>query len=251
VVVIAAGEDPARALAGVDLADYEVEEFVGGPIWHVDGLRRAGASAFRLASSYLGTCHGFACGEPLGSVVRLDAAADAVAAFADRCLDALGLRDGAFHLEAIEGPDGPVFLEVGARVGGGEIPFTLSEVYGVDLVGDWFRTVAGEPPRTLPTRLPTEHAGFLMLPEPAGRTLLAREDPTGRIAHLYAAELPEPGHHFDGHGGYEALLGRFRYRGPSAKHVTEAIHETITTYRYELTSHQVGADTGAVAGEGR
>ncbi|NML53000.1 biotin carboxylase [Streptomyces sp. R302] len=235
VVVIEPGTDPAVTLAGLDLTEYEAEEHVSGPIWHVDGLRHQGRTCFRLSSQYVGTCYGFAQGEPLASVVRLDEQADLVGEFADRCLDALDLRDGPFHLEVIESADGPVFLEVGARVGGGEIPFVLHDVYGVDLVGDWLRVVTGQPPRTLPQGAPREHAGFLMLPEPAGRTLVSRQSPLEGVEYLYAEVLPEPGHRFDGSGGYEELLGRFRYRAPSAKHLTDAVTETLRTYRYVLT----------------
>lgn len=235
VVVIEPGTDPAAALAGLDLAEYEAEEHVSGPIWHVDGLRRGGRTRFQLSSQYIGTCYGFSRGEPLGSVVRLDEKADLIGEFAGRCLDALDLRDGPFHLEVIDSADGPVFLEVGARVGGGEIPFVLHDVYGVDLVGDWLRVIMSQAPRTLPRGAPREHAGFLMLPEPAGLTLESRQSPLERVEGLYAEVLPEPGHRFDGTGGYEELLGRFRYRAPSAKHIIDAVDETLQTYRYVLT----------------
>jgi biotin carboxylase len=242
VVVVRDASDPLPDLSGGAPEGghpeeaYEVEEFLEGPIWHVDGLRHRGATVFRLASRYLGTCHGFTLGEPLGSVVVRDTEADAVADFADRCLDALGLADGPYHLEVIQHPDGLAFLEVGARVGGGEIPFVLHEVYGVDLFHEWIRVLLGEDPVGIPASGPDpqEHAGFLMLPEPKGRTLLSRESMLGRVPHLYAEELPRPGHHFDGSGGYETILGRFRYRGPSAKDVEQAIMETIASYAFEL-----------------
>ncbi|MEV8597891.1 hypothetical protein [Streptomyces sp. NPDC052012] len=218
------------------LDDYEVEEFLDGPIWHVDGLRHRGATVFRLASRYLGTCHGFALGRPLGSVVVRDEEAGLIGGFADRCLDALGLSDGPFHLEVIQHADGPAFLEVGARVGGGEIPFVMDEVYGVDLVHEWIRVLLGEHPVGIPESGPDPetYAGFLMLPEPRGHTLVSRTGMLGRIPHLYAEVLPAPGHRFDGTGGYDTILGRFRYRGPSAKDIEEAIAETIASYRYEL-----------------
>ncbi|WP_255950793.1 ATP-grasp domain-containing protein [Streptomyces odontomachi] len=237
VVVVKDASDPLPDLSGgAQDEGYEVEEFLDGPIWHVDGLRHQGGSVFRLASRYLGTCHGFTLGEPLGSVVAHDAEADAVADFADRCLDALGLAEGPYHLEVIQHPDGLAFLEVGARVGGGEIPFVLHEVYGIDLFQEWIRVLLGEAPVGIPASGPDPqlYAGFLMLPEPEGHTLLSRTSMLGRVPHLYAEELPQPGHHFDGSGGYEAILGRFRFRGPSAKDVEQAILETIASYHYEL-----------------
>lgn len=215
--------------------EYEAEEFLNGPIWHVDGIRYQGATTCRFASRYLGTCHGFALGRPLGSVLHRGEEAEAIADFADACLDALGLTDGAFHLEVIQHRDGPVFLEVGARIGGGEIPFVIHEVYGLDLFQEWVRVLLGASPSGSTASDSTEHVGFLMLPEPVGHTLVSRTGLVGRIPHLYAEELPSPGHRFDGSGGYEHILGRFRYRAASAPLIERAIEETLAAYHYELT----------------
>ncbi|WP_447008243.1 ATP-grasp domain-containing protein [Saccharothrix isguenensis] len=234
VFVFDTGDDHAAALAGVDLTDYEAEEFLEGPIWHVDGLVQRGKPVFHTTSRYIGTCHGFSLGRPLGSVVQTGEQAARVADFAFGCLSVLGLDDGAFHLEVIEQPDGPAFLEVGARVGGGEIPFVSRDVYGVDLIGDWIRVELGEPPRTLPASEPTEIAGFLMLPEPVGSRLVSRESMVGGVRGLYAEDLPEPGHVFDGKGGYETILARFRFRGPTSQAVTESITATLARFHYTL-----------------
>lgn len=233
-VVLPAGADPHAALAGVDLDGYQVDEFLDGPIWHVDGLVRDGAVLCARASRYVNTCYDFACGRPLGSVVHSGPEADAVVAFAGRCLGVLGLRSGAFHLEVIQEPAGLAFLEVGARVGGGEIPFVFRDVYGVDLVGDWVRMELGEEPRTAPGPATDEHGGFLMIPEPVGQRVTARRSMMGAVPELYAEVLPPVGHVFDGHGGYETLLGRFRYRAPTAEAIERAIERTLDLYEYEL-----------------
>lgn len=233
-VVLPAGADPYEALSGIDLDGFQVDEFLSGPIWHVDGLLRAGELLCSRPSRYVNTCYDFARGVPLGSVVQSGPTADAVVDFADRSLRALGITDGAFHLEVIEADGGLAFLEVGARVGGGEIPFVFRDVYGVDLVGDWIRIELGEPPRTTPGRDTGEHAGFLMLPEAVGLRVVARRSMVGAVPGLYAEVLPPVGHVFDGHGGYETLLGRFRYRGATAGDVERAIARTLSLYEYEL-----------------
>jgi hypothetical protein len=230
--IIQPGADPAGELAGKDLSHYEVEEFVAGPIWHVDGLMHHDKPAFAIASRYLNTCYDFAQGTELGSIVQRGPRADQVVEFAIQCLTGLGLSDGAFHIEVIEGPEGLVFLEVGARIGGGEIPFVCRDVYGVDLVGDWIRIILGDEPQTVPSIGIHEHAGFLMLPEPVGRRLRSRTSLLGRISGLYAEELPDVGHLFDGQGGYDTILGRFRYRGDSAEAVERAILDTLARYSY-------------------
>ena len=233
-ILLAPGADAVGELAGHDLTGYEAEEFVDGPIWHVDGLLRNGAPVFALASRYLNTCFDFGRGTPLGSVVQHGPEADRMLEFALRSLQALGLETGAFHLEAIQHADGPVFLEVGARVGGGEIPFVCRDVYGVDLIGDWIRLELGEQPLTVPAAA-VEHGGFLMLPEPVGMQLLDRPSLVGTVPGLYAEVLPDPGHVFTGEGGYDEILGRFRFRADTADAVETAILATIDRYRYTAT----------------
>lgn len=233
-LALPSGTDIPLALVGLDLNGYEVEEFLRGPIWHIDGLMHSGKMVFGRASQYINTCYDFSRGRPLGSKVSAGEQADEIVAFSYRCLEILGLLDGAFHLEVIQTETGPAFLEVGARVGGGEIPFTFWEVYGVDLIGDWIQTELGEAPLTAPGRNGAEHAGFLMIPEPVGQRVVTRNSMLGLVDGLYAEVLPEPGHVFDGHGGYQRLLGRFRYRGASEADVEAAIAATLRLYRYEL-----------------
>lgn len=234
-IVLPEGADISHELsAGTNLSHHEVEEFLTGPIWHVDGLMRRGAPLLALASRYINTCYDFLLGQPLGSVVQSGPVAERVSAFAVQCLSVLGLRNGAFHVEVIEHADGMAFLEVGARVGGGEIPFVLRDVYGVDLIGDWIHVELGDNPQTVPVATPHEYAGFLMLPEPIGRRIRSRPSMVGRIPGLYDEVLPAIGHVFDGKGGYNAILGRFRYRGATPEAVEQAVYATLADYAYVL-----------------
>lgn len=225
--------------AGLGLDQYEVEEFITGRIWHVDGLLDRGRPLFVAPSCYVNTCYEFSRGTPLGSVVRTDERADQAVDYAVRCLAALHVHSGAFHLELIESPAGFVFLEVGARVGGGEIPFVIRDVYGVDLIGDWIRLELGERDAlTASAAGPiVEHAGFLMIPEPVGTRLRERNTLIGQIPELYEEILPPIGAVFDGTGGYEKILGRFRYRGPTSAEIENAIRETLIRYTYVLDKH--------------
>lgn len=236
IFVVAPDEDLAATLAGVELADYEVEEFLEGPVWHLDGLMVDRSMAFGRASRYMDTCYGFSRGRPLGSAVQTGPEADALLAFAEACLRSLGLDRGAFHFELIQTASGPVFLEVGARAGGGEVPWVLQNVYGVDLIGDWIRLELGQDPITLPDpdRPDAEHGGFLLIPEAHGKRVLSRTSMLDAVPELYAEELPVPGHEFDGKGGYKFILGRFRYRGRDSAAVEAAILATQREYRCEL-----------------
>ncbi|MFJ5220508.1 hypothetical protein ACIP98_38235 [Streptomyces sp. NPDC088354] len=140
------GRSAAAVLQGVDLSGYEVEEWIEAPVWHIDGLLHDGDPVAVYPSRYLGTCLDFTqLNAPVGSVVQHGPLAHCMAAFVVQCVTWLGLREGVFHLEAFEAQDGPVFLEAAARVSGGPIPFSIRDIYGVDLVADWIRLHLGEP----------------------------------------------------------------------------------------------------------
>lgn len=229
--------------------DHECEEFIQGPIYHVDGLVAEGELRFARAWRYLNTCYDFAKGRPLGSVMLDPPRARPLVAFARESLRALGLHQGAFHLEVIEGREGFHFMEIGARVGGGEIPFVIRDLFGVDLIGDWLRLELGEAPATLAVDRAEspEIGGFLMIPEPVGCELVSRRSPLGSVPGLYDHDLPLPGHVFDGRGGYDVLLGRFRFRGAAPEAVERAIWRTLDLYTYELRASAMRAAGGVLA----
>lgn len=252
--VVSSGDDLSELLGQVDLTGYEVEEFLDGPVWHLDGMMLDESMAFGRASRYMDTCYGFAQGRSLGSAVQTGPEARELLAFAEACLCALGLSDGPFHFELIQTPTGPAFLEVGARIGGGEIPWVLRDVYRVDLIGDTIRLELGERPVTVPKEgdgdADREHGGFLLIPEAHGKRLVSRSSMVGAVPTLYAEALPAPGHVFDGKGGYNRILGRFRYRGPSAAAVEEAIVATQAQYEYVLEQLPDEFATDAPAADG-
>jgi hypothetical protein len=108
-----------RAQAEFDLSRYEIEEFIEGPILHIDGLVQSSKVLIQIPSRYIGTCLGYAQGQPLGSV-QIEPSKE-VEEWTQACIRAVGIENGCFHLEAIQSPKGLVFLEIGARVGGADV----------------------------------------------------------------------------------------------------------------------------------
>lgn len=228
----------ARAWTAIDPETYECEEFVPGPICHVDGLIQNGTLTFSMASRYVNTCLQSAQGLPHGSVMIDDPdLRRELTAFALRSVEALGLSSSAFHLELIL-RDGatPVFLEVGARLGGGEIKPLVQDLYGVDLPREWINLQlgAGRAMRCSGDVI----GGWLVVPPPreAPYEVIDVSSLSGEVPHLYHEALPRPGEVFD----QSRLLqdrwtgGRFRYRGPSTAEVEQAITETIQRYRLRV-----------------
>ncbi|MCH7344813.1 ATP-grasp domain-containing protein [Pelomonas sp. CA6] len=110
---------------------FEVEEFVSGSILHVDGIARRGRIEAMVQSRHVGTCLAYAGGEPFGCCQQ--DLAPGMAAWVARVLAAVEIRDGAFHLEAIDTRHGPVFLEIAHRVGGGRINEVFERKTGLHL----------------------------------------------------------------------------------------------------------------------
>lgn len=133
---IAALDDRSTGVAAVDgerpnYDAYELEEFVAGPILHFDGLVRDGVVEVACGSHYIGTCQRYNENEPLGSY-QIDLDAERIA-WIQRVIEAVRIRVGAFHLEAIESERGLVFLEIGNRTGGAGVTQATSLAWGVDL----------------------------------------------------------------------------------------------------------------------
>jgi hypothetical protein len=126
---------------GAGLDGFEVEEFVTGPIIHVDGMLIDGKPVAIQASRYVGTCLGFAEGAPLGSV-QIELTPE-LSRWTEECLAAVSITTSLFHLEGIETPDGLVFLEVGARFGGADVVDTFELATGVHLPSQYLRLVTG------------------------------------------------------------------------------------------------------------
>jgi hypothetical protein len=121
----------APGIADFDPRRFELEEFVDGPILHYDGLMLNGELVAGIASKYLGTCLGFAHGEPLGSVQTPERTA--LRAPAMEFVHAVGIRNGPFHLEMIDAEGGLAFLEVAARAGGAGVVDVFQRATGIDL----------------------------------------------------------------------------------------------------------------------
>ncbi|MFJ2281261.1 acetyl-CoA carboxylase biotin carboxylase subunit family protein [Pseudomonas sp. NPDC087803] len=134
-------QQPARAFdeisrkiseLSLSIDEFQVEEFISGPIRHFDGLVQNGRILTLLSSQYVGTCLDYMeRGHPLGSW-HLETTAP-MQAWVSAALEAVQIRNGAFHLEAIMEGDEPVFLEVGNRVGGADVVATYELATGIHL----------------------------------------------------------------------------------------------------------------------
>ncbi|MBI5622475.1 MAG: ATP-grasp domain-containing protein [Elusimicrobia bacterium] len=93
----------------------------------------------------------------------------AVLEMAKKAIPALGLRDGAIHLEAKICTDGPRLIEANARMGGDYIYDWVNEVWGVDLIEEAARICAALPCKVKKPKEPKVHlVGNYIIPPSSG-----------------------------------------------------------------------------------
>jgi hypothetical protein len=232
-------EDTLRELlTRVDIDDYEIEEFVDGAIYHVDGFVGADSRIlFMAVSRYVNDCLAFeAGGQPLGSVVvQASALRTRIEEFAQRCLSGLGMAAMPFHLELFVTPAGDlVFLEVAGRIGGAEVPYLTEKLFGVNLFQPWLDALC-EGRVDLPPRTGDPSGGWLIIPKPQGlpARVVSVTSMRGRFPTIWRELVPEPGDVLQPGGSYDAVhSGRFILVGDE-KTVEEDIRSIIAGFRIE------------------
>lgn len=225
-------------LQQVDLARYELEEFIEGAVYHVDGFAEAdGSVPFQVVSRYIGNCLDFVSGAPLGSViVQQSPLRERIENFSSGCIAALGLRTTPFHLELFVQDDGSlVFLEVGARVGGSEVPHLTNKAFGVNLFEHWLRGLAGERV-AVPPKHGDPSGGWLVVPKP--RELPCRVEVAtpmkGFVESIWRELLPAPGEVLEPGGSYDALhAGRFIFLGAREEQIEADIRSVMQSFQFK------------------
>ncbi|MDG9716057.1 hypothetical protein [Streptomyces sp. DH24] len=221
-------------------AGYEVEEFVAGPIYHIDGVVRDGEMRWFCASRYLDTCFNFQHGnQPLAAVTSDDPELTArMREFTATVLDALGLADSTFHMELFHTPDDRlVFLEIGNRFGGAGISWHQRTVFGVDLAREAVLACLGRPsevvtPRTMLDTPEPAASGWLYMPLGARGPVQVLDvtAPDELPDEVLSADIPAVGDVLNGRGNVWRTSGRFLVGGPSEAAVEQSMGRIVDTY---------------------
>ena len=130
-------------------ADYVLEQFIPGDVFHVDSIVFNGQPLFAMVSRYatppMAVAH-----EGGIFVTRTLPGEDGVVAplqeMNARVLSTFGMRQGVSHTEFIRAGDGQLhFLETSARVGGAFIVDVIEAASGINLWREWAKVeIAGE-----------------------------------------------------------------------------------------------------------
>lgn len=156
--------------------EYEYEEFIDGSLYHCDAVVHGGQRLFAECSLYSCGNFDFQRGQLLGSLPlqRTHPHRATLLDFSARVLRALGMPDGATHMEVfIDRRGEPVFLEVAARAPGLLIVPLYERQFGVNMLNLEFDIQMGlEATAARPTRA---HHFYSLVPSCEGRVVSLRE----------------------------------------------------------------------------
>lgn len=214
---------------------WDLEEYIEGSLLHIDGLvDPKGKVTLAVPSRYVNTCLAFTQGAPLGAVMLEPGTPlhGRVVKFSVQCIEAIGLKACPFHLEIFHTTgDDLVFLEVGARVGGADVPSVMHQATGINLFGEWVNMCMDQPAML---QAPTQSIGaWLMFPRPEGLPLrvqsVTRFD--GRLPTLYRQLVPEVKQVLEHEDGYCSMQsGRFLFAGPSSDQVVKDVERVMNEF---------------------
>ncbi len=232
------------------LLEYEVEEFISAPIGHVDGYIQEGEVKFAKVSKYIGTCLSYQEGNSLASyTLDNNKESNKIIEFASSCLKHLKAKNNIFHLELFFA-DEPIFLEVGMRIGGGEILWVMRDVFKVNLFDIWMRILLKKENIVSEENTQNTVAGFLMIPLPKDKKLIEVQFNDDGIQEIYSSKImsAENIHCFSGEN--EKMLASFRYKSNNLESLIAAIQKTSENFRpiyamnesiYEKTSPYINS----------
>lgn len=217
-----------------------VQSYCPADVGHVDGFWTGSTVSVWRASRCLVPPAEFLRGQPYASVEIDDQQLlSQIHSFTSAVCSAMSSGPTVFHLEFFlaDRSDGGwdiSFLEIGARVGGAEIPFIWHEVHHRDLYAVATDLQLGRP-ADLPAIRDHQIGGWMVVPTPVPRPCMVQ------VAHLdlpigagpYAMELPIPHTEIPSVSGYEYCGGRFRFSGPSTAAVEDKIRRTAAAFRLE------------------
>jgi biotin carboxylase len=221
-----------RYLAQAPRTDMEIESFVDGPMYHVDGLILDGELVFISPFRYVNDCLSYRKSEFLGfhTVGAADPLYQRLVSNAREVVATLpSPRHMAFHCELWHTPDDQiVFCEIASRTGGALISSTIKHGFGFQIDKEWFYAECGLA-RTLPSQLSYQPAGAVLLPPLDG---ILEHIPNGNEPpYVREAEIPGVvGQRY--HGGVKSgfFVAGYVVAGSSETDVARHISETAAWF---------------------
>ena len=145
-----------------------IQELVEGAEYSIESFTRNGTSTHLCLTRKIvtGGEHRVELGHGLPAVLPADTT-QAVYKQVELAIAAVGIRNGAAHTEVVLAPDGQcTVIEIGARIGAGQIGFLIQHALGIDPWAACLDIALGRPARLTPIRRGYATVRFLTAPYP-------------------------------------------------------------------------------------
>ncbi|HHU6749935.1 TPA: ATP-grasp domain-containing protein [Staphylococcus pseudintermedius] len=182
-----------------DLIKYEIEQFIDGEMYHVDGLVHNAEVKCAYVSHYYNGCLAFKDHQPLASYLLKEAhpLSQALQQKVKQVVAALPtLPNGSFHAEFFVTPAKDIyFCEIASRTGGGEIGRTLEHAIGMQLNQMSLYLQTGRTEEVDAHLQIQQYGGFILLP-PQNATFQGIQQPLDEDWVIFQSLKATPGQQF-------------------------------------------------------
>lgn len=212
-----------------------VQEFVEGAEYSVESITQKGVSTHLCLTrkTVTGGAHRVELGHGLPAILPPDIGATVIKEV-DRAIAAVGIRNGASHTEVMLSAEGHcTVIEIGARLGAGQIGFLIQHALGIDPWAACLDTALGHPARLTPTRSGYAAVRFLTSPHPGRLTAV-----TGLPGHNPQVPIVRvrkvAGETVNGAEDNTARLGSFVVVGPDQQSVDQHADHLLAQVQIEI-----------------
>lgn len=212
-----------------------VQEFVAGVEYSVESITQNATSTHLCVTHKIVTsgARRAELGHGLPAVLPPEVE-QAVYQQVDLAIAAVGIRNGASHTEVMLTPDDQcIVIEIGARIGAGQIGFLIQHALGIDPWAACLDTALGRPVQLNPTRSGYATVRFLTTPQPgrlaavAGLPDHSPQVPTVRVRKALGETV-------NGTEDNTGRLGSFIVVGPDQQHIDRAADHLLAQVRIEV-----------------
>ncbi|WP_328549199.1 ATP-grasp domain-containing protein [Streptomyces platensis] len=198
-----------------------IEEFITGPEYSVEGhISPDGPSIVSITRKLLGDEPYFVERGHVVETLHDTALGTSVRAYIEEVIEALGLTTGVFHGEVRMTAEGPVLMEIGARLPGDHICELIQLAHGVDLAAVFVNAMLGKGTAAYtPDAESTRAAGirFLLRPGLADYTAVTGFDEARALdGYVDSALSYAPGQPIPQAADFSGRLGWFIFTAPDA-----------------------------------
>ncbi|MDE9817622.1 ATP-grasp domain-containing protein [Staphylococcus pseudintermedius] len=229
-----------------DIGRYEIEQFIDGEMYHVDGLVHNAEVKCAYVSHYYNGCLAFKDHQPLASyMLKADnPLSQALQQQVEQVVAALPtLPSGSFHAEFFVTPTNDIyFCEIASRTGGGEIGRTLEHAIGMQLNQMSLYLQTGRAEEVEAHIQIQRYGGFILLP-PQNATFQGIQHPLEEDWVLFQSLKATPGQPF---GAAQLSVDHIMsvvVEGEDEATLIARIDQVITWYQQEVQWKSLQATT--------